>query len=74
VEETGKSQTGLWKDGSVPGLQFQKLLERRIEEGMAAWRKAVSKRMSLVLPDVFRAQPVRWTLVQESELSSTARR
>lgn len=39
VEETGKSQTGLWKDGSVPRLQFQKLLERRIEEGMAAWRK-----------------------------------
>ena len=39
IEETRKSQTGLWKETHVYIREFQKLLEVRLEEGMAAWRK-----------------------------------
>ena len=38
MEETRKGQTGLWKDTHVYSREFQNLLQRRLEEGMASWR------------------------------------
>jgi hypothetical protein len=46
MEETRKSQTGLWKDTHVYSREFQKLLERRLAEGMAAWRKVLEAELN----------------------------
>jgi hypothetical protein len=38
MEEAREGQTGVWKKTHVYSGEFRKLLERRLEEGMAEWR------------------------------------